>query len=538
MRKKNINTGSKIKSRDLELLSAYADGELEGKELIEIEQKLKISPELQQELNRLQKLKSLTYSTARRPQEAPYFESRLMARLSSEKSQGTKFKRWIPAAAFGVLALFLMIFLKYNPGVIDELVEEQKTNLAGFYSENLKPLLFAADLSNEDIFNFAFYHKLPLDNEEQKYLQLGYSNEGEEFFEINSAGFVSDDGTYEKFAKAMNLNPAQKQEMDSILDSYKDELGTQLLVNDKNTLAINPNLWNYNKAIAADLIAWAKDINKDEFEKLVPVKLPLYNENNVRTIVNEVKSAEPKEFIFVTPDSIFTEEYVFNKQMFREQMKQMKEQLKSADEQMKKANKELQHSLAVSLSNIPKIHRDSSWERKFKVNVDSNFYRVELTRVQIPEIVMPDFDEIAANIEAAAKHMQTVNISVPKVPGRPNQIRVKAGSDSLNAYEFNFTIPNIDSMTHFMPMKVDSLLQNYNFNGNFRLNIDSLVSGFDTNLIDSLHIMQNKEFRIQMKKLEEEMRQFRREMENLRKDLKKELKKDSGKENKQEGIEI
>ncbi len=533
MREKKLKD-TNTESRDLELLSAYADGELEGKELIEVEQKLKISPVLQQELEKLQKLKSLTRTSAVLPPEDPYFESRLMARLNSESSTGAKLKKWFPAAAFGALAVFLMIFLKYNPGVIDEIVEEQKTNLAGFYSENLKPLLFAADLTNEDIFNFAFYNKLPLDNEEQKYLHLGYSNEGEEFFEINTSGFLPEEGSYENFAKAMKLNSAQKLEMDSILDSYKDELGAQLLVNDKNTLAINPNLWNYNKAIAADIIAWAKEINKDEFEKLIPVKLPLYNEKNVRTIVNEVKSIQPEEFIFVTPDSIFTEEYVFNKQLLRQQIQEMKDQMKSADDQLKKAQEELRHNLVVSLSNIPKIHKDTSFNRKFKVNVDSNNYRIELTRVKIPEIVLPDFDEIAANIETAAKYMQSINITVPK--GVTREVRVKM--DSLNSYNFNFSIPGLDSMAQYMPKRVDSLLQNYNFNGNFRIDIDSLVSGFDVNFSDSLHSLQNKEFRIQMKKLEEEMKQFRREMENLRKDLRKELRQDSVKVHTKKSIEI
>ena len=49
-----------MSARDLELLSAYVDGELSEKERLEIEQKIKLSPFLQQELSKLQKLKVLS----------------------------------------------------------------------------------------------------------------------------------------------------------------------------------------------------------------------------------------------------------------------------------------------------------------------------------------------------------------------------------------------------------------------------------------------------------------------------------------------
>ena len=148
-------------NRDLELLSAYVDGEVSEQERLEIEQKLKLSPELQQELLKLQKLKKLTLSSSKRLDDSPYFETRLMARLNDEKT-GKKLKRWYPAIGFALFTILLMLFLKFNPDIINEVVEEQKSNIAGFYKENLKPLLFAADLTNEDIFNFAFYHQLPI----------------------------------------------------------------------------------------------------------------------------------------------------------------------------------------------------------------------------------------------------------------------------------------------------------------------------------------------------------------------------------------
>ena len=48
------------------------------------------------------------------------------------------------------------------------------------------------------------------------------------------------------------------------------DMQEQVLVNENNTVAISPKLWNYNKAIFADVMAFAKDANNEQFTKIVP----------------------------------------------------------------------------------------------------------------------------------------------------------------------------------------------------------------------------------------------------------------------------
>ena len=94
--------------------------------------------------------------------------------LNQNPASNLKLTKWIPAAALLFLTIGLMILLKFNPNFINHLVEEQKSNIAGFYKQNLKPLLYAANLTNEDIFNFAVHQQLPLDSTNQQMLKLGY----------------------------------------------------------------------------------------------------------------------------------------------------------------------------------------------------------------------------------------------------------------------------------------------------------------------------------------------------------------------------
>ena len=96
-------------------------------------------------------------------------------------------KKWIPVLGISLTTIVLMLFLRSNPKFFDTIIEEHKTKLAGLYTENLKPLFITAGLTNEDIFDFALYRKLPLDKERGQYLMLGSNEDGSDYFEIKTA---------------------------------------------------------------------------------------------------------------------------------------------------------------------------------------------------------------------------------------------------------------------------------------------------------------------------------------------------------------
>ena len=215
------------KNINYEKLSAYLDGELPLEEKNKFEEELALSSDLQKKLSELKKLKQLTASSIKPLSESPYFETRLFASLKEHKTSFLSLKKLSPIVGFLVLTLAVMIFLKYNPQIIENLVEQQKSNLAGFYKQNLKPLLYAANLSNEDVFNFAFNHQLPLDKTNSQYLQLGYDTTGNGFFEIKTRNIASNVNNLDKFIRALNLNSQQKEKVDSILQNYAEELQSQ-----------------------------------------------------------------------------------------------------------------------------------------------------------------------------------------------------------------------------------------------------------------------------------------------------------------------
>lgn len=490
-----------------EKLSAYLDEELSSQETREIEDELKFSKELQDKLNELKRIKKLTVTSIKRIPEAPYFETRLAATLNNKERHFEKLRKWIPALGFTALAVFLMIFLKFNPGALNELVEQQKTNLAGFYQENLKPLFFASDLSNEDIFNFAFSKQLPLDKTNGQYLKLGYEPNGKEFFEIKTSGTNIQVDNLNKFVSKLKLNNKQKQQVDSILESYAENLQSQVLVNDKNTIAINPNLWNYNKAIVADLISFARKANKEEFNKIVPAGYFNYDNPEIATNVRKVKDSKDNQYIFFTPDTIFTEPYEFDMNKFKKEMEIAKREMKKNMEETRINLRDMKINLKLD-SSFAKLKNDTSWDKNYKVFFDSNLCRVQLPQIVIPHISMPDMEEISKQVEEAMKNIPPIIIDVPGGKSRSYSFKYEYKDSSSNPVKIR--IPNVDSILKSMGiLKGDSLL----FNGGGKYFFpDSLASMFN----DSLMFFDKEEFQQEMKRLQKEMEKMREEMKRLR----------------------
>lgn len=496
--------------KEKELLSAYIDGELSPVLKQSIEDKLKSSLELQKEFEDLKKLKTLTSGSVERLSESPYFESRLFANLKNDKPSTFNFKKWIPVSAVAVLTIGLMTLLRFNPQLIDSIIQQQKSNLVGFYKENLQPLLYAANLTNEDIFNFALYQELPLDNSKTQVLKLGYDNKGVEYFEIKKGNTNNNNSNNLKnFVAAIGLGEKETEKIDSIIGSYSDQLSSLVLVNDKNAVAISPNIWNTRKVILADILAFAKSHSNQNFNKIVPNEVANINDKSIAKWVNDSKKLKDNKYIFFTPDSVFKEDFEFDMVEFKENMKELHKELAQLEKNkvvLKKFNFK-NDSVSVKQKN------SENWSRQFTIVMDSNFLKVTVPDivVDIPEISLPDFDSIASILHDATRNIPELNSRIPSVT---------VDKKSFN-YEFRRNEQKIDKRKDF---NLDSLMQQNN------IYIDSIHSEqlkrFEKqsnnkgllSLTDSLIIHQNKELKKEMDNLRKELQKFRQNMNETQSD--------------------
>jgi hypothetical protein len=505
--------------KDIEILSAYIDDELSPEEVRILEEKISISPQLQKKLAKLKRLKELTTSSVKKLPESPYFETKLLAVLEGS-SLKRKIKKWLPVTGIVVFTLSLMLILKFNPRFLENMVEEQKTNLAGFYKENLKPLLFAADLNNEDIFNFAFYNKLPLDNTKKQYLQLGSDSSGKEYFEIRTAGNENNDDNFQKFVQTLDMNDSQKSKFDSIMSGYAEQLQSQVLVNNKNTVAINHNLWNYRKAIAADILNFAKLSNVKAVNEVMPA-LFKFETPDVEKMVSSVKSADDNEYIFVTPESLFVGTFEFNKKEFQKDMDKFREGMQRSMEDFRNNRAEMQEA-GVKLkldSTIAMLRKVPKTGKNINIFVDSNLCRVHLNNIFIPKIKLPDMDSLEGMINEATKQVRAFSFMIPKLDKNISKfkydVKVFPG-DTVRSFKFYGNGPDADSLGRLY------MKQFKNNNWSFPFNQDSLVEWFNQNFQgDSAFFGSPMNLEKRMKGFEKEMEKFKHEMDNLKKELKK-----------------
>jgi hypothetical protein len=457
-------------------------------------------------LEDLRKIKQLTHNVRRIP-ESPYFETRLMAAIEGQKNKISRMRRWLPAAALGVVTIIVMIVLKFNPDFVNQIWNQQKVAIAGFYKENLQPVLFAANLTNEDIFNFAFNNELPLDNSRKQYLLLGYDDSGKEFFEIRATDEKLKRESYNEFISAMNLNEAQKEIVDSIIGSYGKALEAQVLVNDKNTIAINPNLWNYRKAIFADLLIATEKLNNKKFSRIVPAGIT--NDEKIRVVnaVERLKSSPEDQYIFVTPDSVFADSYKFNSELYEKELKKLEKELRGNEAKSK------QFTLSIRFdSTLKHLTVDNQSNHPFIITVDPNICRVDIPELQISEIRIPDIDSINTLIEEATNNIHFYAYKIPKVERSNSGIKFEYyNDDSVHSYELKFNMLNMDSLAatknEFDLYRLDQLKSGKPFN-------DSMLSKYQFDKDYYFRYYTDEDIRKQMEELQKELEQFSEEMKN------------------------
>jgi len=502
--------------RNMELLSAYLDDELSQSEKAEVEKLLTTSFELQKELSDLKRIKQLGNNVKRIP-ESPFFETRLMAAIEGQKNESPLIKRWIPAAALAVVTIIIMIVLKFNPGILDKMWEDQKVAIAGFYKENLQPVLLAANLTNEDVFNFAFNNELPLDNTRQQYLLFGYDDSGKEFFEIRSSHQRVKRESYNEFISAMNLDVEQKQIVDSIIGSYSKALESQVLVNEENTIAINPNLWNLRKAIFADLLVASEKLNKTKFDRIVPAGITNAEKVIVINTLEKLKNTFGDQYIFVTPDSIFSESYQFDSKLYEKEMRELEKQIQLNEKEVE------QFTLNMKYDSTYKYLTVAHNEHSFRIVVDSNICRVDLPEPQIAEIHLPGMATIDPLVEQATNNIHFYAYKIPKIEKSKTEIKIEYyNDDSVYSYVVNYNMLNMDSLAEahsgvdlynldkFKPVKPfdDTMLIKYQFDRDYYHRYYS-----------------DDEFKKQMEELQKELQQMSEELNKKRIRVKSEVTK-------------
>jgi hypothetical protein len=187
-----------------------------------------------------------------------------------------------------------------------------------------------------------------------------------------------------------------------------------------------------------------------------------------------------------------------------------KEEMRKGMLEVKRNLKDFKINLKLD-SSFANLKNDPSWNQNFEVHFDSNLCRVNISKIAIPDIQFPDFNQITIQIEDAMKNIPSIVVVPDGKHGKSYSFKYEYSDSSSNPVKVN--IPNIDSILKSNGIfSGDSLLFNWNHSN---ILPDSLASIFKL-FNDSLEIFNKDEFRHEMKQLQNEMMRMREEMKKLR----------------------
>ncbi len=387
-------------------------------------------------------------------------------------------KKYIPFIGLASLTILLMIFFKINSNKGAKIFEEGKVILADFYVQNLKPLFYDSEITRDDIFEFAVNNQIPIDKEDKKSLQIGTDDSGEEYFQIISTPEAKNENNYYAFKKILNLNESQQKLLDSLLDSYREDLYSAVLVNDDNTYAINSELHLIQKAIAYDLYEFTYSLKPgSSFSSSVKA-----DQVKLDNFVYSFRKNDTNNFIVFAQDTILETSLVFDKLKLENDIEKLHFDKQKLKDQIAKNN----FTVAVVKDELNKLSAGISQKsvvvRKDKKNDKVIVVNNGKINLGIPNIDLSSLSDLPKNIELLSN--MHINLTTDSVN---NQLSLSLTTNDEKSKAINFVI-GLDERE--IEKAIEESVKNINWENineweEFGLKIDSLASSFEFEIQDS-----------------------------------------------------
>lgn len=377
---------------------------------------------------------------------------------SKGNNQKVNLKKYLSILPIILLTIFLIIVFKLNKENIGKFIKEGKDNLIS-YMENLVPLISGYNLTNEDIFNFALYKIIPLDKEKGKVLFINDEPNNIQILQLKNVSYNKNTSNYENLVKFFGLNEKNKKSLDSILNSYKKELSFSILINNKNTLAINPKLAELQKVIQADLINYFMKVNAKKVQQLFDYKMKMLNKINLPKLVSAFKNIPDNEYIFITPDTVFMKTFVLDTYKVKSDAWQTESKQQKTEKKLENINinisfnkiKNKQHNYTVNDSLVVKIELPTDFEKLIP---------------RINDIRFDDLDTLLKNFDIKAKKNDEFN----------NERKKKFDEIALN----------LQNPLKFLNKTLELMSKQKDWQ-DFEKKLDSLSKEFEKNISDSIN---------------------------------------------------
>jgi len=341
-------------------------------------------------------------------------------------------KKYLPMGGLIILTISLMIYFGIEQ--FNKSSETSQNNLLNdLYSKTLKPIFVDEKLTKEDVLNFALYNNLPVDKKENKILEVKNDSSGSDVIEIRKTEIKGNTDNYSRFVDKMGLNDKQKNELDSLLEEFKQNITNTIFSDDHKTLAVDARIGLLHQVLRTEIFDFISRAKAKENVASLYTERTLENFNKI--IENE-KNKSVRNYIFFTHDTVIQSDAEFVRGKSSQQV-----------------NKEEPSVFLPMLKVIPESDKNESIakeENGFSFKIDSNVVKVILTENFLKDLDIENYNELKSVLDSSSNKFE-ISIGLPSKKGMHISI---SGSNPDSADEFRYEF-NLEDFGNVINNAVD-----------------------------------------------------------------------------------
>jgi len=345
---------------------------------------------------------------------------------SNNDKNNSSIKKYLPILSLTILTISLLIYFGLEQ--FDKSTETNKNNLlSDLYSKTLKPIFASKQLTKEDVLNFALYNNLPIDKKENKILEVKDDPSGNEVIEVRKASIKKSTDNYSKFIKKMELNGKQKNELDSLLEEFKQTITNTIFSDDQKTLAVDARIGLLHRILRTEIFDFISRVKVRENVVQVYTERTLANFNK---IIAKERNKSVRNYIFFTPDTVIQSEAEFVRGKSSQPL-----------------NKE-EPSVFMPVLNVIRKNGNGKDIVKngngFNFKIDSNFIKVILTDDFLEDLDIDNYTELKSVLDTSSSRFE-FSIGVPDEESMKLSISA-SNPDSNDEFHYEFNLNDLGEL--------------------------------------------------------------------------------------------
>lgn len=347
---------------------------------------------------------------------------------SNSKSSFSKFKNLLPILSIVLLTGSLLVYFGIQQ--FSETRTQEGDLISDLYLKTLKPLFTNDKLTKEDVLNFALYNNLPIDKVDNKIIEIKNDDNGNEVIEVRNAEIKDNTDNYSRFIEKMELSREQKNQLDSLLEGYKQNITNTIFSDNNKTLAVDSRIGLLHGLLRSEIFDFIAKVKSQKYDQLASKESSL---NKFKRVIEQEKNKSVRNYIFFTPDTVLHTEAEFTQVDISEKHKKGEVPIPP------------EPPIIKVLQQNETLKREIDQEdRDLVYNIDSNLVKVVLDESFFEGLGIEEYHELKSLLDSTSSKFE-LSIGIPSEEDLRFSISAKQ-PDSNHQFQFELNLENLGKL--------------------------------------------------------------------------------------------